>query len=149
MQEQIERDLKTALLAGDKIRVEVLKGLKNSLQYEAVNQKIKLDQLKVEQIVAVFQREAKKRREAADLYKKAGESARAEAELSEKAIIDGYLPAQLDEAEVAKVVSEEVSKVENPGMAEMGRIIGAVRGRLQGQADGALIARLVKEALEQ
>jgi uncharacterized protein YqeY len=72
MQQSIERDLKAALLSGDKEKVEVLKGLKNALQYEAVNSGAKLDELTDEQIQKVFAREAKKRQEAADLYKNAG-----------------------------------------------------------------------------
>jgi uncharacterized protein YqeY len=53
----------------------------------------------------------------------------------------------MDEAEVAKIVDEEVAKVDSPSMQNMGQIIGAVRGRTAGQADGGLIARLVKEKL--
>lgn len=147
MQEQIEKDLKAAMLSGDKAKAEILRGLKNALQYEAVNRRTKPEELGEGQIVAVFAKEAKKRQEAADLYEKAGEKERAAAELSEKAVIDAYLPAQLDEDEVKKAVAEEVSKAENPTMADMGRLIGAVRSKLQGQTDGALIARLVKEAL--
>jgi uncharacterized protein YqeY len=147
MQQSIERDLKAALLSGDKEKVEVLKGLKNALQYEAVNSGAKLDELTDEQIQKVFAREAKKRQEAADLYKNAGESARADKELTEKAVINMYLPEQLPEGEVKKIVAEEVAKFESPAQSDMGSIIGAVRARTQGQADGSLIARLVKENL--
>jgi uncharacterized protein YqeY len=147
MQESIERDLKTALLGGDKDKAEVLRGLKNALQYEAVNSGVKKEDLTDEVIQKVFAREAKKRQEAADLYKNAGESERASKELSEKAVIDAYLPEQLPEEEVKKIVDEEVAKLDSPAQSDMGRIIGAVRGRTAGQADGALIARLVKEKI--
>jgi uncharacterized protein YqeY len=147
MQESIERDLKTALLGGDKDKAEVLRGLKNTLQYEAVNSGVKKEDLTDEVIQKVFAREAKKRQEAADLYKNAGESERASKELSEKAVIDAYLPEQLPEEEVKKIVDEEVAKLDSPAQSDMGRIIGAVRGRTAGQADGALIARLVKEKI--
>jgi uncharacterized protein YqeY len=149
MQESIERDLKTAMLSGDKDKAEVLRGLKNALQYEAVNSGIKKEELSKEQIQKVFAREAKKRQEAADLYKNAGETARADKELSEKAVIDGYLPEQLPEEEVKKIVEEEVAKLDSPAQSDMGRIIGAVKARTAGQADGALIARLVKEKIAQ
>lgn len=148
MQEQIERDLKTAMLSGDKLRVETLKGLKNALLYEAVNLQVKPADLKNEQIISIFAKESKKRREAIEVYEKVGESKRAEIELAEKTIIDQYLPEQLSESEVETIVKEEVSKLDNPEAKDMGRIIGAVRGRLQGKADGALIAKLVKQALE-
>jgi uncharacterized protein YqeY len=147
MQEQIERDLKTALLAGDKITVETLKGLKSAIQYEAGARRLKSHDLDDEQVQTVLAREAKKRQEAAGLYESAGEGERAAKELQEKTIIDQYLPAQMDEAKVAEIVSEEVAKVEGAAPNDMGRLIGAVKGRTGGAADGALIARLVKERL--
>jgi uncharacterized protein YqeY len=148
MLEKIEADLKTALLAGDKPKVETLKGIKNALQYEAVNLRIKPEDLTTDQIQKVLARESKKRQEASDLYKQGGNQQRAESELSEKKIIDEYLPKQLDETEISSVVKEEVAKAENPSLADMGKIIGSVRGRLGAGADGATIARLVKQALE-
>lgn len=148
MQEQIERDLKSALLAGDKVKAETLKGIKNALQYEAVAQNARDSGLPDEQIQKVLARESKKRAEAAELYKQGGSDERANAELSEKAIIDSYLPAQLTEAEISKAVDEEFSKINNPQQSDMGKIIGAVRGRLGAAADGATIAKLVKEKLD-
>lgn len=147
MQDQLERDLKTALLSGDKKRVEVLRGLKNSIQYEAVALKIQKSELKDEQILHLLAREAKKRQEAIDLYQKADETERAAAETSEKLIIEQYLPAKLSDSEVSLVVNEVISKLENPGLSEMGKVIGLVKGRLGAQADGAVIAQLVKQKL--
>ena len=148
MQEQLESDLKAAMLAGDKSKREVLKGMKNALLYEAVNKRLKIQDLTDEQIVTVLSKESKKRSEAADLYKNAGEMERSRAELDEKKIIDAYLPEQLAEDEVAKAVDEEVAKIDSPSVKDMGMIIGAVRTRLQGQADGTLIAKLVKQAID-
>jgi uncharacterized protein len=147
MQEQIERDLKTALLAGDKPKAETLRGLKSALLNEAIALNARDSGLSDEQIQKVLARESKKRQEAADLYKQGGSDERAGAELSEKVIIDAYLPEQLDEAAVAKLVDEEISKAGNPAMQDMGRLIGAIKARAGGQADGALIAKLVKEKL--
>ncbi len=163
---QIEKDLKAAMLAGDDLKVSVLKSLKNALQYEAVagGQRSQLDEAKIQQVLG---RQAKQRAEAAEIYQKAGESARAEAELAEKAIIDSYLPEQASETEVAKIVDEELAlwnarqkragKADSTGLAKLpgagakdiGRVIGAVRARLGGSADGALIAKLVKAKLEE
>jgi uncharacterized protein len=147
MQEQIERDLKTALLAGDKPKAETLRGLKSALLNEAIALNARDSGLSDEQIQKVLARESKKRQEAADLYKQGGSDERAGAELSEKVIIDAYLPEQLDEAAVAKLVDEEISKAGNPAMQDMGRLIDAIKARAGGQADGALIAKLVKEKL--
>jgi uncharacterized protein len=148
MQQQIEKDLKAALLAHDKDKVETLKVLKSALQYEAVAKNIKLEDLSDEQIQAVFSREAKKRAEAAQLYEQAGEAERAAKEKAEKALIDGYLPEQMDDAELEKIIQIEISKLETPSIKDMGRLIGAVRAQTGGAADGAAIARLVKKSLE-
>lgn len=148
MQEKIQADLKQAMLSGDKARAETLRGLKSALQYEAVGASKKPDQLTEEEVQKVLAREAKKRAEAAELYNKAGEAGRADAELAEKAVIDTFLPEQLSEDEIAKAVDEELSKLDNPQPSDMGKVIGAVRGRLGAAADGATIARLVKEKLQ-
>lgn len=147
MQEQIDRDLKAALLAGDKAKTETLRGLKSALLNEAIAQNARDSGLSDEQIQKILSKESKKRQEAADLYKQGGLDERASAELAEKAIIDAYLPEQMGEADVAKVIDEEIAKAGSPTMQDMGKIIGAVRGRAAGQADGGLIARLVKEKL--
>jgi uncharacterized protein len=147
MLQQIEKDLKNALLAGDKTKVETLKVIKSSLQYEPMAKKTKLEDLNDEQIQAILARESKKRAEAAGLYDKAGETERAAKEKTEKALIDSYLPAQMDASELEAIVQDELAKANGATMADMGRIIGAVRARAGAGADGALIARLVKEKL--
>ena len=148
MQEQIDRDIKTAMLAGDKNKAEALRTIKSSILNEAIALSSRDSGLTYEQVQKVLAREAKKRQEAADLYKTAGETARAQKELNEKAIIDAYLPAQASEDDIKNAVAEEAAKLGDPSLADMGRIIGAVRGRLGPSSDGATIARLVKEALQ-
>lgn len=149
MQDKIDQDLKQALLGGDKAKAETLRGLKSALLNEAIAQNARDSGLSDEQIQKVLARESKKRQEAADMYKQGGSDERAKAELAEKAIIDNYLPEQMSQEEVAKIVDEEIARAGAQTMQDMGRIIGAVRGRAGGTADGALIARLVKEKLSQ
>jgi uncharacterized protein YqeY len=147
VQEQIDKDLKRALLSGDKPKVETLRIIKSALLNEAISQGARETGLSDEQIQKILARESKKRQEAADLYQKGGAADRATAELAEKTIIDAYLPEQMDEEQVATIVDEEITKAGSPSMQDMGRIIGAVRAKTGGTADGALIARLVKEKL--
>ena len=147
MQEQIDKDLKQALLGGDKAKAETLRNVKSALLNEAISQGARETGLSDEQVQNILAKESKKRQEAADLYKQGGADDRASAELAEKAIIDSYRPEQMPEDEVAKIVDEEVAKAGAPTMQDMGRIIGAVRSRTGGQADGALIAKLVKDKL--
>jgi uncharacterized protein YqeY len=147
MQQEIERDIKTALLAGDKEKTETLKGLKSALQYEAVALKTKPENLSLEQVQKVFAREAKRRQEAFTMYDSAGEADRAAKESREKQTIDKYLPAQIGEHEIKSLVTEEIVKLDAPSMADMGKIIGAVKARAGTGADGATIARIVKDGL--
>jgi uncharacterized protein YqeY len=149
MQEQLERDLKAAMLAGDKFKTEVIKGIKSALQYEAVSQRSEDRSLNDEQVQKVLARESKKRQDAVELYKNAGEQERADKERAEKEIIDAYLPKQLSEDEINKTVLEEIENSGASSQADMGRVIGAVRSKLGASADGAVIARLVKEKLSQ
>jgi len=146
--DEIEADLKTALLAGDKSKVETLRGLKSAILNEVIAKNARETGLSDEQIQQVLGRESKKRQEAADLYKQAGEQARADAELSEKSVIDAYLPAQLPEEEVAKAVEAAISELNASSVADMGKVIGAVRTKLGASADGAVIARLAKAKLQ-
>jgi uncharacterized protein len=147
MQDKLEQDLKQALLSRDKQKAETLRTIKSSLLNEAIAQGARDSGLSDEQVQKILARESKKRQEAADLYQQGGAADRASAELAEKAVIDAYLPKQLSEDKVAQAVDEEIAKAGSPDMQQMGRIIGAVRSRLGGQADGALIAKLVKDKL--
>jgi len=147
MQQQIESDLKAALLAGDRQTVETLKTIKNALLYEAVNKSTDRAKMSDDQVRLVLSREAKKRQEAADMYAEAGELQRSQNELSEKSIIEKYLPEQMSEAEIAKLIESEVS--DDMTVKDMGRIIGAVKAKAGASADGSIIAKLVKEKLSE
>jgi uncharacterized protein YqeY len=143
---QIEQDLKTALLSGDSQRKEVLRYLKSAILYEEVAKNARETGLPDEAILGVISREVKKRNESADLYKQAGDTTRAEAELAEKAILETYLPAQLSDAELEKIVDEAVAQVGDN--AQMGQVIGAVRQKVGSQANGGRIAAAVKNKLQ-
>jgi len=100
-------------------------------------------------VLVILAKEAKKRQESADSFVKAGQPDRAEIELAEKAIIEDYLPAQLSEAEVQAVIDEVVSQFDEVSPKIMGQVIGQTKAKAGPSADGALIARLVKERLAQ
>lgn len=145
--EQIDTDLKQAMLSGDKPLVSVLRGIKSALQYAAVAGGAGT-QLSESEILKVLQKESKKRADAIELYQKANDQHRQDQEQYEKNIIDNYLPAMLGEAEVIKLIDEAISSIGNLDQSNMGRIIGEVRQKSDGRADGGLIARLVKERLK-
>jgi uncharacterized protein len=147
VQEQIEQDLKAAMLSGDKATAETLRGLKSAILNEAISAGAQDSGLNDQQLQKVLLREAKKRTEAAQFYQTGGSQERAEKELSEKTLIDKYLPEQLSEDKVKKIVDQELAKLDSPGMKDLGMLIGAVKKATQGRAEGATIAKLVKESL--
>jgi uncharacterized protein YqeY len=151
LEQRINQDLKSALLNGEKLKVETLRGLKSVFLYSKVaaggaGRDVELTD---EQLLPLIAKEAKKRQESIELYAQAGETARAEKEQSEKAIIDAYLPQQLNEDEIRTMIDEAVSRLEVSDMTGMGKVIADVKQASQGAADGAIIARLVKERLSQ
>lgn len=147
IQEQLTKDLKEALLQGDKVKATVLRGLKSAVGYAEVASGKRDSGLEDKEIIALFQKEAKKRQESADLYLKAGDKERASQELAEKEIIEVYLPAQLSEAEIADHVDSVIAELGATDQKMMGQVIAAVKARTDGAADGAIIAKITKERL--
>ena len=149
IKEKIDTDLKTAMLAGEKDRVTTLRGLKSSILYAEVAAGKRDEGLDEQTVVALMQKEAKKRQESADLYRQGGNPEKAQLEITEKTIIEGYLPEQLSEEKIRELVMTEIAKIENPSPQQMGQIIGSVKAASKGNADGSIIARIVKEQLTQ
>jgi uncharacterized protein YqeY len=147
LKQQLDQDLKAALLAGDKERVTTIRSLKSAILYAEVAQGSRDVGLGDEEIIAIFSKEAKKRQESAELYERGDSPERAAAELSEKAIIESYLPRQLSDDELATIIADIISQNEASGPKAMGQVIGAVKQKVGASADGARIARMVKERL--
>lgn len=149
LEQRLEQDIKAALLAGDSVKATTLRGLKATLLNVKVAEGTRDQAMSDDQIIAIFSKEAKKRQESADLYVQGGNQTSADAELAEKAVIETYLPEQLDEAAIAAVIDEVIVEQDASGMQAMGQVIGAVKAKTAGAADGGVIARLVKERLSQ
>lgn len=147
LEDKIEQDIKAALLAKDAERVSVLRGLKSALLNVKVAEGKRESGLKDDEVQVVLAKEAKKRQESADLYKQGGDESRAQAELTEKAIIEAYLPKPPSEDELAELVDQAITATGATDQKDMGRVIGMVRSKAGAGADGAAIARLTKEKL--
>lgn len=147
LKERIDADLKTALLGGDRFRADVLRGLKAAVLNEEVATGKRgegLDDASIEQTVA---REIKKRNESAELYAQNGRDEQAADERREAEILAAYLPEQLSEADVVEVVEQTIDEMGAVGMQQMGMVIGAVKQKVGNTADGATVARIVKDKL--
>lgn len=148
LKQTLDQDLKSAMLAGNKAVVSALRNIKSAIQYAEVDLRSKgIQQISDDQLVAVLSKEAKKRQEAADLYKKAGQPDRANAELSEKDIIDKYLPKQVTKDEISDFVNSLIKDLGTAASLK-GQIIGATIKHFGNSAEGSLIAQIVSESLD-
>jgi len=148
LRQQLDDDVKAAMLSGDTLKVETLRGLKSVILYADVAAK-KRDTggISDDEVLALFAKEVKKRQESADLYVQGGSQERADKELAEKALIETYLPAQMSEAELIGLVDAVIAEQDAEGAQAMGKVIGAVKAKAGASTDGSLVAKLVKERL--
>jgi uncharacterized protein YqeY len=101
-----------------------------------------------DQAVAVLQREARKRREAEQAYRDAGRADRADQEAYERSVLERYLPAALDPAELTRLVDQAVTASGASGPKELGKVMGRLMPQVKGRADGNEVRRLVLERLQ-
>ncbi len=148
LKEQVNNDLKAALLGGDRFTGEVLRGLKAAILNEEVSQNKRDEGLSDEVIEQIVAREVKKRNESASIYDGAERPELADNERAEAKVLVAYLPTQLTEDEIVLVVTRVVGELGISGPSAMGQVIGAVKKELGNTADGATVARLVKNALQ-
>ncbi|MFM8519081.1 MAG: GatB/YqeY domain-containing protein [Solirubrobacterales bacterium] len=137
--ETVKADAQAALKEGDRRKAAALRMIQDVLQQE-----VKLgkgDEL------AALQREQKKRLEAAEAYEEAGRDEQAADERYEAELIGGYLPAQLDDAELAEMVDQAVIETGAEGPSDMGKVMGLLKERAAGRADGQRLSTAVRERL--
>jgi len=147
LEERLEQDIKAALLAGDSERANTLRFLKSSLLNAKVANNSRDTQMSDDEVIAIFQKEAKKRQESADFYIKGGSQDRADSELKEKKVIEEYLPELLSEQDIKVIVDKVIKDTGAETVRDMGKVIGGVKKETGASADGAMVARIVKEKL--
>lgn len=139
---RLNTDLKDAMRAGDALRRDCVRGLITMAKNEAIARREPLDAMSDDTVVAVLKRARKQRDDAAAQYRDGGRPELADKESAEAALIAAYLPAQMDDAAVAVVV-DEVMAAAGDG-ANFGAVMGQVMARTKGQADGAVVKRIVE-----
>lgn len=149
LKNRMQNDLTEAMKAGDDLTKSTIRMMLAAVMNAEVAGKEAVT-LSDEQVIGVLRSESKKRLESAEVYDQAGRTELAVKERNEIAIIERYLPAAMDEAQLNAVVSEEVAKAAANGQTgpkAMGVVIKAVKERVGASADGAAIAAAVKSAL--
>lgn len=141
--EQISADLRTAMKAGDVLRLSTLRLLQSQITNQKIAQKTEI--LSDEELQKIVQREIKKRKEAAEAFAAGGRKEEAEKENSEKKILEAYLPAQMSDADLEKFVVDFVGQI--AGDKNIGKITGAILGKLKGQVDGGRVKAAVERLM--
>ncbi len=144
--DQVSADIKTAMLARDKVALEALRGIKKEF-IEAKTAKGSDGSLTDEVAVKILQKMVKQRKESAHIYIEQNRPELAETELAETVVIEKYLPAQMSKEELEAVVTEIISRVGATGPQDMGKVMGVATKQLAGKTEGKLISEMVKNLL--
>jgi len=144
--DQISADIKSAMLAKDKVRLEALRGVKKEF-LEAKTAKGSNGELSHDVAMKILAKMVKQRRETAELYSSQNRPELAESELAEAAVIEQYLPKALSDEELTAELKKIISEVGATSAKEMGRVMGVASKVLAGRADGKAISAKVRELL--
>lgn len=148
MFDRISADIKSAMLARDKVRLETLRGIKKEF-LEAKTAKGAEGELSDDAAMKILSKMAKQRRETAQIYSEQNRPELAENELAEAAVIEEYLPKPLTDEELTVKLREIITRVGATSPKEMGKVMGVASKELAGKADGKVISAKVRELLAQ
>lgn len=145
LQQKVMSQLKEAMKAKDKVALESLRAIKSALLLAQTSGDKK--ELSEEDEIKLVQKLVKQRKESADLYTKQGREDLAKPELAQAEILSQFLPEQISEEELKKVISEIINQVGASSMKDMGKVMGLASKQLAGKADGKAISGVVKQLL--
>lgn len=144
MRDKIINDIKEAMKSQDKEKLAVLRMVKGAMQLEEINKKQELND---EDVIAVISKQIKTRKESIVEFEKGNRSDLIEKTQAEIKILEEYMPEQLSEEEVNKIIDEAIEQVNPQAPSDMGKIMGIVTPKLKGRADMSSVSKIVKEKI--
>jgi len=158
--EKIKNDLKEALKAKDEARVSTLRFLLSAIHNKEIVLRCasacakatagkQVESLKDEEVIGVIQKQIKQRKESIEAFKTGKRDDLVKKEQGELEILNNYLPQQISQGELTKVVEEEILEIGATGPGDFGKVMGGVMAKVKGQAEGQIVAKIVKEKLGQ
>ena len=144
LKEQLTADMKAAMKAGDKDRLGVIRLINAAIKQKEVDERIELDDAAV---LAVLEKMVKQRKDSVSQFDAAGREDLAAVERAEIVVIEKYLPAKLGETEILAAIEAAIAQTGASGPADMGKLMGALKPALAGQADMGQVSALVKQRL--
>lgn len=145
LKEQITADMIAAMKSRDELKTSTLRMMKAEIMKYEVSGK---DKVATDEVVLdIFKRAIKQRKDSAEAFTTGGKADMAQQELGEIKIIEAYMPAQMSEEEIRKIVADTIKQM-NATVADFGKVMGMVVGKTKGKADGSLVSKVVKEMLK-
>ena len=144
LKQQLTEDMKTAMRGGDKHRLGVIRLILAAVKQREVDERIELDD---PQTLAVLEKMLKQRRDSITQYDAANRQDLADVERAEVTVIEAYLPAKLNEAEIDALVAEAIAATGASSARDMGKVVAAVKEKAAGRADMAVVSARVKARL--
>jgi uncharacterized protein len=144
LKDRITEDMKNAMRAGDKDRLGTIRLILAAIKQREVDERITLDD---GQVLAVLEKMVKQRREAITQFQAGGRADLVARETAEIGVLQGYLPAQLTEAELEALISESIAATGATSIKDMGKVMAAVKPRAQGRADMGAVSARIKQKL--
>ncbi len=140
----LNTDLKNALKSGDKLKAEVIRGLKSDIKYKEIE---KIQPLAEEDIIGVLSSAAKRRRDSIEQFARGGREDLVAKETSELGIITGYLPQQLADDKLEEIVVATIAEVQAKTAADLGKVMKEIMPKVKGRADGNKVRQMIAAKL--
>lgn len=144
LKQQIEEQIKNALKGGEELRLSTLRFLLSAIKNDEI---AKRREVTDEEVISVVRHQVKQRKESIEAFQKGGREELAEKERQELEILNKFLPQQLSEEEVKKMVQETIAELPESERKNFGKVMGVVMSRIKGQTEGNIVAKVVKEVL--
>ncbi len=146
--QKLQQELIAAMKAQDETKKSTIRMLMSSINYYQIEKGGAGYEATPEDVLTVIEKEAKKRLDSISEYEKAGRQDLVDKETEELKILETYLPEKMSEEEVAKIIDQTISEVGATTMADMGKLMGALTGKLKGKADIGIVSSLVRQKLQ-
>ncbi len=147
LKDKVQEDLKQAMLSHEEEKLSTIRMLKSALQYFEIQKGGAGYSATDEDVIEVVGREIKKRKESIEMFEKGGRQELADKEKKELEVLNEYLPEQLSEDDVRKLVDDAISQTAATTMQDMGKVMGILSSQIKGKADGSFVSTIVREKL--
>jgi uncharacterized protein YqeY len=144
LKQNIQNDMKAAMKAKDSQRLLVIRTLMAAIKQKEIDEQIELDDT---QVLAVIDKMLKQRQDSINQFAQANRQDLIDKETAEAAILQTYLPPQLDQTEIEKMIAQTITETGAAGMQDMGKVMGILKPQLQGRADMGAVSKLIKDKL--